>query len=237
MLGGTCTPGNTWSSGLRVHVAKSRPAFHAPAAPSPPLQDCSQVDPTSCRGLYWYQGLPWPRRMILHLALLKLIRFIWAHFSSLSRSFWMAYGERVFSLEWGPSTGQQCLHRGQTASQDLDSPAVKGSVQFPEFLLLVYSELGGCAAGVRGVWISQNSSLSHEPILLSKQILTLYVKLSDPTLLPITECAHNKIKYQQNSTTNKTQCPKQLKLFEKWTRVSKVIFLCYGYDPLEVYSW
>ena len=40
--------------------------------------------------LYWYQGLPQPGCRTLHLALLNLRRFTWAHLSSLSRSLWIA---------------------------------------------------------------------------------------------------------------------------------------------------
>jgi len=40
--------------------------------------------------LYKYLGLPQPKCSTLHLALLNLFRFSWAHFSSLSRSLWMA---------------------------------------------------------------------------------------------------------------------------------------------------
>ena len=40
--------------------------------------------------LYKYLGLSRPKCSTLHLALLNLVRFSWAHFSSLSRSLWMA---------------------------------------------------------------------------------------------------------------------------------------------------
>ncbi|KAK4810857.1 hypothetical protein QYF61_008829 [Mycteria americana] len=39
--------------------------------------------------LYWNRGLPQPRCRTLHLALLNLMRFTQAHFSSLPRSLWM----------------------------------------------------------------------------------------------------------------------------------------------------
>lgn len=37
-----------------------------------------------------YLGLPQPKGNMLHLVLLNLIRFMWAHFSSLSTSLWLA---------------------------------------------------------------------------------------------------------------------------------------------------
>jgi len=45
---------------------------------------------SSSLGLYSYLGLPQPKYNALHLALLNLIRFLWAHFSCLSRFLWMA---------------------------------------------------------------------------------------------------------------------------------------------------
>ncbi|KAK4818489.1 hypothetical protein QYF61_014219 [Mycteria americana] len=44
---------------------------------------------TSSSSLYWNRGLPRTRCRTLHLALLNLMRFTQAHFSSLSRSLWM----------------------------------------------------------------------------------------------------------------------------------------------------
>jgi len=40
--------------------------------------------------LYVCLGLPWPKCSTLHLALFNLVIFMWAHFSSLYRSLWMA---------------------------------------------------------------------------------------------------------------------------------------------------
>jgi len=42
-------------------------------------------------------GLPRPKHNILHMALLHLIRFIWAHIPSLSRSLWMAFLRSIIS--------------------------------------------------------------------------------------------------------------------------------------------
>ena len=50
-----------------------------------------KVKKRSSLSLYKYQGLLLPKCNALHLALLNLIRFIWAHFSSLSRSLWMTF--------------------------------------------------------------------------------------------------------------------------------------------------
>ena len=45
---------------------------------------------SSSPSVYLYLELPPPKCNSLHLALLNLISFSWAHFSSLSRSLWMA---------------------------------------------------------------------------------------------------------------------------------------------------
>jgi len=56
---------------------------------SQPEKVLDEGDPSS-PSLYWYQALPQPRCKTLHLALLNLERFIQAHYSSFSRSLWIA---------------------------------------------------------------------------------------------------------------------------------------------------
>jgi len=83
-----CSPGYGWSSGLRVHIVGSCPAFHPPVLPSPSRQGCSQsLHPPACIDT---GGCPNSGAGPLHLTLLNLMRFTWAHFSRLSRSLWMA---------------------------------------------------------------------------------------------------------------------------------------------------
>lgn len=83
-----CSPRYSWPHRLQAHSNGSCPAFH-PLELSSPLKSCS-----------WWVLLPgWEisqlrssqiRSSILYLAFLNLIRFSWAHFSSLSRSLWIA---------------------------------------------------------------------------------------------------------------------------------------------------
>ncbi|KAK4818403.1 hypothetical protein QYF61_012324 [Mycteria americana] len=63
-------------------------ALQPPVPPSPSWQGCSQsLHPPACIDT---GGFPQARCRTLHLALLNLMRFTRAHFSSLSRSLWMA---------------------------------------------------------------------------------------------------------------------------------------------------
>ena len=45
----------------------------------------------SSSSLHTYLEFPWPKPNTLHLTLLNLIRFIWNHLLSLSKSLWMAF--------------------------------------------------------------------------------------------------------------------------------------------------
>ena len=49
------------------------------------------LKPHSPPNLYLCLRLPWPRCRTLHLALLNFIRLAWAHLSSLTRFFWIAF--------------------------------------------------------------------------------------------------------------------------------------------------
>ena len=81
------SPGYGCPSGLQAHVVVSRPTFHPPVTPKSVLAGLLSF-PLST-SLYWYRGFPWPGCRTLHLALLNIMRFTWAQFSSLSRSLWM----------------------------------------------------------------------------------------------------------------------------------------------------
>jgi len=82
-----CSPGYSWTFKLQAHTAGSCQAFNPPRPPSPSPQDCSQwvLLPVYIHTYLWSTG-----SNTLCLALLNLINFTWAQFSSLSKSFWIA---------------------------------------------------------------------------------------------------------------------------------------------------
>lgn len=70
-----CNKGDSWFSGMQVHVADPRWVLHPPALPSPSPQICSQ----SIHHIYSCLWLPQYRCRNLHLALLNFRMFAWAN--------------------------------------------------------------------------------------------------------------------------------------------------------------
>jgi len=90
-----CSPGYSWPSGLQAHTDDSCPAFHLPEPPGSSPQGCS-----------WWVLLPLCTQIqdchnnkcsTLYLSLLNFFMFIWAYFSSLSGTLWMAFPPSVVS--------------------------------------------------------------------------------------------------------------------------------------------
>lgn len=95
-----CSLEYCWPSELQVPAAGWCPAFHPQEPPSPSLGLPSM---SSSLTLYACLGFLQLKLNALCLVLLKLIWFIWAHFSHLSRSLWMTSLSSVVStspLSW-----------------------------------------------------------------------------------------------------------------------------------------